>query len=93
MPADDNLAQWATLFLSNLGGTAAADTPPATSEPYVGISAEAGELLRAVDAGGVPAFMTSRLKQIAADNEIETTASSTPNDIIDALRRKVTAAP
>lgn len=93
MPADDDLSRWATLFLSNLGEAAPAAAPPAAAAHYAGISAEAAELLRAVDAGGVPAFMTGRLKQIAADHGIAVDAGSTPNDIIDALRRQAAAAP
>lgn len=43
-------------------------------------------LLDAVDHGGVPAFMTSNLKQIASDNGIAVIDGMTPNEVINALR-------
>ena len=59
---------------------------------YIGVTAAACELLQVVDAGGVPAFVTNNLKQIAEDNGIEVTIQSTPNEIVDAIRDKASEA-
>lgn len=55
---------------------------------YTGVTPAACELLRAVDAGGVPGFVTKSLKQIARDNGIEVQIEWTPNEIVDAIRGK-----
>jgi hypothetical protein len=89
---NDQLAQWAALFLDKYSselGSAQAPAAPA----YVGVSAAASSLLQSVDAGGVPAFITAQLKSIAEDNGIAVGAGSTPNEIIAALRRLARPAP
>jgi len=97
MDSDEKLAQWAALFVkaydedetdAGLTGRPA----PATGVQYSGITQAAQELLQAVDSGGVPAFVTGNLKQIAEDNGIECTDESTPNEIVEAIRSKVRAA-
>lgn len=80
--------------MRNVGGDGgAADAgqgAPATPEPgYEGISAAAGDLLRSVDAGGIPTFVTGNLRQIASDNGIEVGPGWTPNEIVAAIRAKV----
>lgn len=96
MESDDQFAQWAARFISWYGdkasgrvGHPAPITAPITSGvQYCGITPAACELLRAVDAGGVPAFVTNNLKQIAKDNGIEVTIQWTPNEIVAAIRAK-----
>ncbi|MCX7168852.1 MAG: hypothetical protein NTY41_00795 [Proteobacteria bacterium] len=94
METDDQFAQWATLFIRGLHENetdAGVTEPQARTTPgvqYVGVTHAAGELLRSVDAGGVPAFVTSSLKQIAADNGIAVTLQWTPNEIVEAIREK-----
>ena len=90
---DESLAQFAADFLANY---AANDVPPllaAASPPaYPGITVAAAELLRAVDAGGVPAFVTENLKRIAAENGIAVDDATAPNTVIEALRAQSSAA-
>ena len=83
MNPEEKLAQWAALFIS------AQDAPAPACAQYVGVTPAAGELLRAVDAGGVPAFITGNLKQIAQENGVEITDAMTPNDIVDAIRLRL----
>ncbi|MCK9388887.1 MAG: hypothetical protein M0Q22_10930 [Sulfuritalea sp.] len=94
MDSDEKLAQWAALFVkayredetdAGLTGRPA----PAAGVQYSGVTQAARELLQAVDAGGVPAFVTGNLKQIAEDNGIVCTDESTPNEIVEAIRSKV----
>jgi hypothetical protein len=97
MQPDNRFGEWAAAFLrtvSDGGGAADAVQAPSvvTVMPYDGITRAAGDLLRAVDAGGVPAFVTSNLRQVASDNGIETGPGWTPNDIVDAIRAKARAA-
>jgi hypothetical protein len=82
MNSEEKLAQWAALFVKGQ------DVPAPTGDHYLGVTPAARELLRAIDAGGVPAFITANLKQIAQDNEIEVTDAMTPNEIVEALRIK-----
>ncbi len=94
MQPDDRFAQWAAAFLRSVSGggdgaTGAVQVPPAVPGiPYDGITPAAGDLLRSVDAGGVPAFITGNLRQIASDNGIEIGPGWTPNEIVDAIRAK-----
>ena len=96
MPAADDLAAWAALFLDSYkdaaAETAADGASAAGDAQYPQLTRAAGDLLRSVDAGGVPAFVTNNLKQIAKDNGIEFAAHWTPNEIIDAIRGKAAAA-
>jgi hypothetical protein len=94
MDANEELAQWAALFVG-----ACVDREPGPDQVgeslatpvvrYAGVTPAASMLLQSIDAGGVPAFVTSNLKQIAVDNGIDVTDQWTPNEIVDALRRKV----
>jgi hypothetical protein len=89
MESDNKFAQWAALFVS--GFSADAGTAPQSLAPgiqYPGLTGAAGDLLRAVDAGGVPAFVTGNLKQIARDNGVEAADDWTPNEIVEAIRSK-----
>lgn len=94
MESDDEFAHWAALFASHYSeskaGSARAEqaAPSSCGVHYTGVTPAAGELLRAVDAGGVPAFVTGNLKQIAEDNGIAVGNQWTPNEIIEAIRTK-----
>ena len=94
MAIDDQFAQWAAAFIRGFreSGTGLPDHSPHITPgiQYTGVTPAAGELLRAVDAGGVPAFVTSQLKLIAAENGIEVASHSTPNEIVQAIRQKAT---
>lgn len=93
MAADNKLAEWAAAFIASYdnpaGVTAAAPAVAVPDAQYPGITPAAAALLRAVDAGGVPAFVTGSLKQIASDNGVVVSEQSTPNDIVAAIRSKV----
>lgn len=52
------------------------------------LTKEADSLLKTVDEGGVPSFMTSNLKRIARRNGIKIETNTTPNDVIEALKAK-----
>lgn len=90
MGIDDHFSTWAALFIRSCNdselGTAPAPTTPGIQ--YVGVTPAACELLRTVDAGGVPTFVTNNLKQIAADNGIDVTIQWSPNEIVEAIREK-----
>jgi hypothetical protein len=72
---DDRFAKWAAAFLRTVGadGGAGAGQGDAAAPGlrYEGITPAAGDLLRSVDAGGIPAFVTGNLRQIASDNGID----------------------
>ena len=89
-----DISQWAAQFLRMYQENAAVAPEPPDAR-YGGVTKAARELLLAIDAGGVPAFVTGKLKQIAQDNGIEVADHWTPNQIVDALRAKAvsTAAP
>jgi hypothetical protein len=91
MNPDDQLAQWAGLFLARYSEETGADQTESdvVGILYHGITPLASELLHSVDTGGVPAFVTSSLKQIALENGIVITDQSTPNQIIEAIRSKI----
>ena len=93
MEPDGKLVQWAALFVKACSEDNAAATPVGRPEPaagprYSGVTESACELLQAVDSGGVPAFVTANLRQIAQDNGVELTDDWTPNEIVDAVRSK-----
>jgi GH24 family phage-related lysozyme (muramidase) len=52
------------------------------------LSKDADALLKTVDDGGVPSFMTNNLKRIARQNGIKLEADTTPNDVIETLKAK-----
>ena len=61
--------------------------PGVTGE--AGLTPEAEALVAKIDAGGAtPAFISKRLEQIADENEISITGSTTPAQIIEQLRAK-----
>ena len=95
MDSDDRFAHWAALFSDSCRKFAAnlLPNPLPSSAPvqYVGVTAAACRLLQAVDGGGVPAFVTKQLQQIAAANGIEVASVWTPNEVIAALRAKASA--
>lgn len=90
--SDDRFAQWAAQFLNACAegdtGASPAESPTPDGIQYAGLTRAANDLLRAIDADGIPAFVTANLKQIAKDNGIVVSAEWTPNEIIDALRAK-----
>jgi hypothetical protein len=45
-------------------------------------------LLRKVDGGGVPLYPSPDLERVAQDNGVPVSSSTTPNEIIAALREK-----
>lgn len=55
------------------------------------VTAAALLLLDAVNRGGIPAFMTANLKQIASENGITVNEGTTPNEIIEAIHLKLIA--
>lgn len=97
MQSDDQFSAWASLFLKHYDSAEIGvdAVPPANGEvcPLTGgvITVAAQQLLMAVEAGGVPTFVSNNLRQIAADNGIQVTADWTPNDIIAALKEKLRA--
>ncbi len=94
MDSDDRFAHWAALFSDScrkFAATLLPNPPPSSAAvqvQYVGVTAAACRLLQAVDGGGVPAFVTKQLQQIAAANGIEVASEWTPNEVIAALRAK-----
>lgn len=93
MDADEKLAKWAALFVracseGDAGAVPSGRAEPAASAQYPGVTQAARELLQAVDAGGVPAFVTASLKQIAGENGVAITDAWTPNEIVAAIRSK-----
>lgn len=93
MQSDESFAKWAAAFLRTVGGVGGAgagqDAAAVAGLRYEGITPAAGDLLRSVDAGGIPAFVTGNLRQIASDNGIEVGPGWTPNEIVAAIRAKV----
>jgi hypothetical protein len=67
---------------------------PATTQPIQNgarptpLTPEAQELLRKADAGGVPMFTTDNLTRIADENGVSVSSDTTPNEIIEELRRR-----
>lgn len=51
------------------------------------LSAEAQELLSAVEAGGLPMTMNPKIEKIANDYGIPVTGTTTPNEVVEQLRR------
>lgn len=98
MAIDEQFTQWATLFFRSFRQNEVAAgliETPASLTPgiqYVGVTPAASELLRSVDAGGVPAFVTSSLRRIAEDNGIDITSQWSPNQIVAAIRGKASIA-
>ncbi len=90
MVADDSFARWASLFVdsfeqerSSEGNTEAQEQPG-----YTGVTKAASDLLQAVDAGGIPAFISNNLLEIAKENGIAVPENCTPNELIALLRKK-----
>ena len=52
------------------------------------ISPEVEEILRSIEIGGTPAFISKKLERVAKENGIEITSNTTPNEIIEKLRKK-----
>jgi len=62
------------------------------AQVFEGITKDAQDLLRKVDEGGVPGFITNNLRRIASDNGITIEGADTPNSVISKIRAKATAA-
>jgi len=92
MASDQDFAQWAALFVNAQSEVPTTPAPPSPTpaSPVIStkVTSAANALLHSVDAGGIPAFVTSNLKQIALDNGIEINDHWTPNQIIEAIRAK-----
>lgn len=86
--SNDELAQWAASFLAMYSQVEPLLPEAAAPASAQDITPAARAVLRAVDAGGVPAFMTSALRNIAQENGIALSALSTPNDVVAALRAR-----
>ena len=52
------------------------------------LTAEAEDVLATADRGGVPMFTSANLARIALENGVGVSPEMTPNDIMDALRRR-----
>ena len=52
------------------------------------LTAEAEDVLATADRGGVPMFTSANLARIALENGVDVSPQMTPNDIMDALRRR-----
>lgn len=88
-PDDEKFAQWAALFVTAYNESVADNHTKEHAAPaYIGITQAASELLQSIDAGGVPAFVTSSLIEIANENKITVSDHWTPNEIVAAIRVK-----
>jgi hypothetical protein len=88
MESDDRFTQWAAHFI-----TAYNKNNQQVEQVYSGITQAASELLQSIDAGGVPAFVTSSLIEIANENDIAVPDHWTPNEIVAAIRIKAVSTP
>ena len=88
MQQNDSFAQWASLFLDSADNASAEGSQPEQPAPvhYTGVTQAASALLQSIDSGGVPAFITANLLEIAVQNGIEVPDHWTPNEIIAAIR-------
>ena len=70
----------------------AAATPapaPAAATPAPALTPEAEDMLNKLSAGGAaPSFVSKNLERIAAENGVEVTDKTTPNQIVDELKKK-----
>ena len=73
-------------FLAELEARMAAASKAAGIQPP--LTAEAEDVLATADRGGVPMFTSANLARIALENGVDVSPEMTPNDIIDALRRR-----
>lgn len=90
MGTDDSFARWASLFVDSFEAGASAEGEGVSQEQpaYTGITKAASELLQSVDAGGIPAFISQNLLEIAKENGIDVPENCTPNDLVALLRNK-----
>ena len=96
--------QAAAISLADTSLAAGAETPAATKpvpetdggndlarDPWA-LTPEAEDLLAGIDKGGAaPTALTTNLKRIAAENSIELTDQTKPDDLVAALRQKKSA--
>ncbi len=86
MPQDEKFVNWASLFINEINNgvadTCLSGISVIKNIHYTGVTQAACDLLRSVDSGGVPAFITSNLIEIARENGIEVIDHWTPNEII-----------
>jgi len=94
MGTEDSFSRWASLFVDsfNEGVSSEGDSAPQAMPAYTGVTKAASELLQAVDLGGVPAFISSNLTEIANENGIDIPESWTPNEVVAMLRDKAVPA-
>lgn len=90
MGTDDSFARWASLFVDSFdtSKSSAGDTVSLEQTAYTGVTKAASDLLQAVDAGGIPAFISNNLLEIAKENGIAVPENCTPNELIALLRKK-----
>ena len=87
---DESFARWAATFVDAFER----HTDQGQAVPkYSGVTLEACELLESVDAGGVPAFISSQMLAIALENDIAVLEHWTPSEVIEALRDKASREP
>lgn len=82
---DDSFARWAATFVDAFERHAEQGQ---VSPKYTGVTPDACELLESVDAGGVPAFVSSQMLAIALENGIAVLEHWTPSEVVAALRDK-----
>ena len=82
---DDSFARWAAPFVDAFERHT--DQGQVTPK-YAGVTPEACELLESVDAGGVPAFISSQMLAIALENGIAVLEHWSPAEVVAALRDK-----
>jgi hypothetical protein len=80
---DDHFSRWAGLFVEAYERQ--------TRQTYCGLTPAAVQLLQAVDKGGVPAFISPAMVTVAQENGVAVAGDWTPNQVIEALRSKVSA--
>lgn len=80
------LDQYGATYLKPFGHPA---QPPADPEVRRPLTAEAVELLKRADDGGVPMFASSNLRRIASENGVAVSDDMTPNAILDELRAQL----
>lgn len=89
MGYNNRFAQWASLCVTAFNeNTIDSPLDEKDQRAYTGVTQAASELLQSIDAGGVPAFITNSLIEIANENGVDVPDHWTPNEIVDAIRAK-----
>ena len=90
MGTDDSFARWASLFVDACEeNRLSEDNSARQRQPvYTGVTKAASDLLQSVDAGGIPAFISNNMLEIAKENGIDIPENCTPNDLVAMLKSK-----